>query len=343
MSEESCDVFVTRKISNAGLNVLENQCHYRVWPGPENAGPDHATILEEVRKCKVVLSLLTERIDREILQASEKLLGVANFAVGFDNIDVQAATSLGIPVTNTPGVLTETTADLAWALLMAVARKIPQAHNYMAAGKYQIWGPNLFLGNDIGPGPRGEAKTLGIVGYGRIGQAVHRRARGFGMRVLAYDPWMKDVVEKSQGVDYSELGELLGESDFVTLHCNLTEESHHLIGKEQLQRMKKTAYLINTSRGPMVDEEALVWALRNHVIAGAGLDVYEHEPRMSEGLAHLDNVVILPHVASASRATRGEMAMMAARNALCLLNKDRAPNTVNPEVYDTVAYRQRIG
>lgn len=342
MSDETCDVFVTRKIRPEGLDLLGETAHTRVWPGPEEAGPDRTTLLEEIRRCKVLLCLLTETVDRGLLEAGEHLLGIANYAVGFNNIDVDAATALGIPVTNTPGVLTDTTADLSWALLMAVARRIPQAHNYMVRGNYKLWGPNLFLGSDISPGPKGEVKTLGIVGYGRIGRAVHRRSLGFDMNVLAYDPPAKEQIMKTEGVRYADLDDLLSQSDFVTLHCLLTEETHHLIGKDELKRMKPTAYLINASRGPVVDEKALVWALQNGEIAGAALDVYEHEPEMAEGLAELDNVVLVPHIASASRATRTEMALMAARNALALLNRERAPNTVNPSVYNTEAYRKRI-
>ncbi|MFQ6616165.1 MAG: 2-hydroxyacid dehydrogenase [Fidelibacterota bacterium] len=343
MSSESADIFVTRKIRSEGLDLLSEKASYRVWSGPEDAGPDRGTLLKEIKRCRVLLPLLTETIDRTLMEAGEHLLGIANYAVGFNNIDVEAATELGIPVTNTPGVLTETTADLSWALLMAVARRIPHAHNYMVAGKYKLWGPNLFLGSDISPGPRGEAKTLGIVGYGRIGRAVHRRSTGFHMRVLAYDPPAKEAITKTEGVEYAELDVLLEESDFITLHCLLTEETHHLIGKDELRRMKPSAYLINASRGPVVDEKALVWALDNGEIAGAALDVYENEPRMAQGLADLDNVVLVPHIASASRATRAEMALMAARNALALLNKEPAPNTVNPAVYETEAYRRRTG
>lgn len=341
MTDYNCDIFVTRTISPQGMALLEKECSFRVWPGLENEGPDQNTLLKEVQNCKVLLSLLTETINRKILEANNKLLGVANFAVGFDNIDVEAATSLGIPVTNTPGVLTETTADLTWALLLAVARQIPQAHNYMVSGKYKIWGPNLFLGDDIGLGPREQTKTLGIVGFGRIGQAVYRRAKGFHMRILAYDPWVKDMIQKTEGVHYCDLPQLLEQSDVVTLHCNLNQETRHLIGREELKRMKKTSYLINTSRGPVVDEKELVWALKNQIIAGAGLDVYEDEPKMADGLASLDNVVLLPHIASASKDTRGEMAIMAARNALALLKKNQAPHTVNPEVYNTKAYHER--
>lgn len=336
------EVYVTRKIRAEGLDLLAKDCRFEVWSGAEDAGPDHATVLTGVKNCKVLLSLLTEPIDRKILEANPKLLGVANYAVGFNNIDVKAATELGIPVTNTPGVLTETTADLAWALLMAVARRIPESHAYMTSGKFKIWGPNLFLGGDVGTGPRGEKKTLGLIGYGRIGQAMHKRASGFDMHVVAYDPEMRAVIEKTPGVDYLDLPELLSKSDFVSLHCNLTEKTRHLIGARELGQMKKTAYIINTARGPIIDEKALVEALKTQRIAGAGLDVYEDEPAMAEGLAGLSNAVLVPHIASASMATRAEMAMMAARNALALLRKDRGPNTVNPEVYDSKAYRERM-
>jgi glyoxylate reductase len=342
MAEKNWDIFVTRKIRPEGLDLLQNECRFSVWDGPEDAGPDPKTLLHAVQSCRVLLSLLTETIDQKLLRANPNLLGVANYAVGFNNIDLKTATQLGLPVTHTPGVLTETTADLTWALLMAVARQIPQAHQYMTSERFKLWGPNLFLGADVGLGPCGTPKTLGIVGYGRIGQAVHRRALGFGMKVLAYDPRGKDRIEKAKGVSNCTLNELLEKSDFVTLHCTLNDETHHLIGKAQFARMRKTAYLINTARGSVVDERALVKALREKQIAGAGLDVYEEEPQMAEDLKDLANVVLLPHIASASQETRAQMARMAAQNALALLKKERAPNTVNPEVYETLAYKKRM-
>jgi glyoxylate reductase len=203
----------------------------------------------------------------------------------------------------------------------------------MRAGRYRLWGPTLFCGADVGLGASGRRKVLGIVGFGRIGQAMARRAAGFDMDVVAYDPFAREVVDGAAGVRWLELDELLAASDFVSLHPPLTPQTHHLIGAAQLARMKPTAYLINTSRGPVVDEAALVAALRERRIAGAGLDVYEHEPAMAEGLADLPNVVLLPHIASASGDTRGAMARMAATNALCHLRGERAPNAVNPEVY----------
>ena len=335
-------IFVTRLIPEAGLDMLRNEADVNIWPGPEDAGPKKDEIINGVKQADLLLSLLTEPIDREIMEANRRLLGISQFAVGFNNIDVQAATDLGLPVTNTPGVLTDTTADMAWALIMAVARNIVQGHKYMIAGRYKIWGPKLLLGSDVSPGGSGKFKTLGIVGFGRIGQAVFKRSRGFDMRVLAYDPPLKAVIEKTDGVEYRELPDLLRESDFVTLHVNLTPESHHLIGPQELNLMKPMAYLINTARGPAVDEVALVKALKQGQIAGAGLDVYENEPQMADGLAECDNVVLLPHLASASRQTRDKMATMAATNALALLKGEKAPNTVNPEVYETQSYRARI-
>jgi glyoxylate reductase len=281
-------------------------------------------------------------VDRELLEAGSRLLGVANYAVGYNNVDLVSATELGMPVTNTPGVLTDTTADLAWALLMAVARNIVPADRYMRSGRFRLWGPNLFLGADVSRGGSGERKVLGIVGFGRVGQAVARRAQGFDMRVLAHDPVLKDLIAKTGGVEYAELDDLLAQSDFVTLHTLLDESTRHLIDARSFEKMKPTAYLINTSRGPVVDEKALVEALGRKRIAGAALDVFENEPEMTPGLAELDNVVVVPHIASASRDTRDQMATKCAENAVALLRREKAPNCVNPEVYDTDAYRRRL-
>jgi glyoxylate reductase len=264
-------------------------------------------------------------------------------AVGFDNIDVRAATELGIPVANTPDVLTDTTADLTWALLLAAARRIPEADAYVRAGRFRLWDPNLLLGADVGPGGSGRRKVLGIVGFGRIGSAVARRARGFEMEVLVHDP-KPDVVEAfGPPVRYAELDEVVERSDFLSLHARLTPETRHLVGEGELRRMKRTAYLVNVSRGPMVDEVALVKALREGWIAGAALDVFENEPELAVGLAELENVVLAPHVGSASHDTRDRMAVLAAENALRYLEREAAEATVNPEVFQTEAYRRRIG
>ncbi len=337
-------IFVTRRIPEAGLEILRDSgAEITVSQDDEEQGVERADLMAGVAGCDVLVPLLTEPIDREVLAANPQLLGVAQMAVGYNNIDVDAATELGVPVTNTPGVLTETTADLAWALLMAAARRVPESHNYMVAGRYKIWGPNLFLGADVGRGASGRRKVLGVVGYGRIGAAMARRATGFDMEILAFDPFNRAGIDGDERVTWAELPELLEHSDFVTLHPPLTPDTHHLIDAEALSRMKPTAYLINSARGPIVDEGALVEALREGEIAGAGLDVFEDEPAMAPGLAELQNVVILPHIASASHDTRSKMATMAATNAVALLAHERAPNTVNPEVYDSEAYRARVG
>nr|NIS61168.1 D-glycerate dehydrogenase [Pseudomonadota bacterium] len=217
-----------------------------------------------------------------------------------------------------------------------------QAHNYTVSGQWKGPGGKSFMGLDIGPGGSKTPKVLGIIGFGRIGQAIMRRSRGFKMIVRAYDPPMKEIIEKTKGVEYRELGDLLRESDFVTLHCPLTEETHHIIGRRELDLMKPTAILINTSRGPVVDEEALVSALRKGKIAGAGLDVYEREPRLSPGLAKLENVVLLPHIGSATEDTRGQMGVVAAKNALAMVRGKKPPNIVNPEVFDSPEYLRRL-
>jgi glyoxylate reductase len=336
-------VLVTRRIPEPGLQALRDAgLRHVIAQEDEEVTVDRAALLEGVRSCDVLLSLLTERVDRELLEANPKLLGVAQMAVGFDNVDVAVATEMGIPVSNTPEVLTETTADLTWALILAAARRLPHAHNYMVAGRYKLWGPSLFLGGDVGPGPAGVRKTLGIVGFGRIGVAVARRATGFDMRVLAFDPYAREAIEASDLAEWAELDDLLAGSDFVSLHSLLTAETRHLIDEDRLRAMKPTAYLINAARGPILDEEALVRALKDGWIAGAGLDVYEREPLMTPGLAELDNVVLLPHIASASVDTRAKMASMAAENAIAFSRRERARNPVNPEVYDSAAYRSRV-
>ena len=336
-------VFITRNLPEAGLELLaDSEARVTVHQRDETKGLTRDELLAGVRGCDVLLCQLTEPIDREVLSANDRLLGVAQMAVGFNNVDVEAATELGVPVANTPGVLTDTTADLAWALLMAVTRRIPESHNYMVAGSYKIWGPNLLLGQDVSPGGSGRRKVLGIIGYGRIGQAVARRAVGFEMDVLAFDPFFREGVEADEIATWAELPELLEKSDFITLHPALTEDTHHLIGEAELRRMKPTACIVNASRGPVIDERALVRALREGWIAGAALDVYEDEPAMAPGLAECENAVLVPHIGSASRDTRGQMASMAAANALAHLRRERAPNAVNPEVYDTEAYRRRV-
>ncbi len=253
---------------------------------------------------------------------------ISNYAVGYDNIDVAAATARGILVCNTPGVLTETTADLAWALLMAAARRVVAADGYLRAGKWRSWSPQLMLGQDV------HGATLGIVGFGRIGQAVARRAQGFGMRILYHDLERKAQAEEAVGAEFAGLRDLLRASDFVSVHTPLTEETHHLIGSEELALMKPTAVLINTARGPVVDGGAVAEALRERRIFAAALDVFEREPPAPDDpLLKLDNAVVVPHIASASVATRTRMAMMAAENLLAGLRGERPPHLVNLEAF----------
>ncbi|WP_324717131.1 D-glycerate dehydrogenase [Carboxydochorda subterranea] len=320
------DVYVTRRLPEPGMSIIQQHCRMEV--NPHDRPLTREELLRAVRGRDGLVTLLTDRIDAEVMDAAgPQLRVVSNYAVGFNNVDVQEATRRRIVVTNTPGVLTETTADLAWALLMAVARRVVEADAFMRAGKYNGWSPTLFLGTDV------YGKTLGIVGFGRIGQAVARRASGFGMRVLYHDVARRPGEEEARlGVAYRPLDELLSESDFVTLHVDLNPRTHHLIDARALSLMKPTAFLINTSRGPVVDEAALVRALEEGRLAGAGLDVFENEPAMAPGLARLPNVVVLPHIASASKETRSRMAEMAATNLVTALGGGRPAHVVNPEV-----------
>jgi glyoxylate reductase len=336
-------IVVTRAIPAVGLQLLQQAgVTCTIVQQDDEAGVDRGELLRAAASADVLLTMLTERIDEQVLSGNPRLRGVANFAVGFNNIDVVTATRLGIPVTNTPGVLTESTADLTWALLLAVARRIPEAHDYMVAGRYRIWGPQLLLGADVGCGADGTRRTLGIIGFGRIGQAVARRARGFDMQVLACDPHATAAIAANDDVEAVELDELLERSDFVTLHALLSHETRHIIDERALRRMKNSACLINVARGEMVDEQALVRALQHGWIAGAALDVFEDEPAMAAGLAACTNAVLVPHIGSATHGTRGRMATMAAANALAHLRLEHAPNVVNPDVYDTAAYAARL-
>lgn len=333
-------IFVTRAIPEAGLDrVREAGIEVAVWPGPQDGSPSRREILHGAREARVLLSLLTETVDAELLAALPRLLGISNYAVGYDNVDVGAATLSGVPVGNTPGVLTESTADLTWALLLAAARNVVSGDAYMRGGGYRRWGPQLLLGHDVSPGCDGRRRVLGIVGLGRIGKAVARRAVGFDMQVIASGE--RQRIEASGLATWTPFEDLLRRADFVSLHLPLNEATHHLIGAAQLAMMKPTAYLVNTSRGAVVDEAALVEALRNGRIAGAALDVYEHEPSMAAGLAELGTAVLLPHLGSATRATRDRMAVMAADNAIAMWRGEPAPHCVNPEVYDGPPYRRR--
>lgn len=313
-------------VPGPGISILKEKADVEVYPG--DLPVPREVLMEKVRDIDGLLCLLTDRIDKEVIAAAKKLSVIANYAVGHDNIDIEAATKRGIAVTNTPEVLTETTADLAWSLLMAVARRIVEADRFTRDGRYRAWSPTLLLGKDV------HGKTLGIVGVGRIGSAVAKRAAGFGMRILYYDTERKPEIEKETGARLSDLEELLIESDFITLHLPLTGGTRHLIGKRELEMMKRPAILINTSRGPVVKEDDLVEALSERIIAGAGLDVYEGEPDLSKGLSQLPNVVITPHIGSASEETRSEMARLAATSIVDRLEGRVPENLVNREILE---------
>lgn len=318
-------VAVTRIIPEAGLALLRAAADVRLWE--EELPPSPHQLAELLHGCDGALTLLTDEITGELLDREPQLKVISNFAVGYDNVDVPAATARGVAVCNTPGVLTETTADFAFALLMAAARRIVEGVDYVRAGKWRTWGPKLLLGHDI------HGATLGIVGFGRIGQEVAKRARGFDMRILYSDVARNEQAERELGAVYRPLDELLRESDFVSLHVALTPETHHLIGARELALMKPEAILVNAARGPVIDTDALVAALRNGEIAGAALDVTEPEPLPADHpLAHLPNAIVVPHMASASVAARDRMAELAARNLLAVLHGQRPPQIVNPDV-----------
>ncbi|CAA9533802.1 MAG: D-3-phosphoglycerate dehydrogenase [uncultured Thermomicrobiales bacterium] len=320
-------VAVTRAIPEAGLDRLNDAPEIgdvRLWA--DDLPPDPEELVALLAGCAGALTLLTDQIDAEILDRVPGLRVVSNYAVGYDNIDVEAATERGVAVCNTPGILTETTADLAFALLMASARRIPEGVDYVRAGRWQTWGPRLLLGQDI------HGATLGIVGLGRIGQAVAARARGFGMRILA-TARHEDPVADELGVEYRDLDDLLREADFVSLHVDLSPETTGMIGADELALMKPTATLINTARGPVVDTGALVEALREGTIAGAALDVTDPEPLSADHpLLALPNALVVPHIASATVATRDRMATVAADNLLAVLRGRRPEHIVNPEI-----------
>ena len=281
-------------------------------------------LLQSVADKEGLLCTITDRIDAEVLQRAPALKVIANYGVGFEHLDLAAATRRGIPVTNTPGVLTNATADLAWALILATARRVAAGDRRVREGKFQYWAPLLFLGQEV------SGKTLGIIGMGRIGQAVARRAAGFDMKIIYHSRTrLAPAAEEELKATAVPFKTLLQEADFVTLHVPLTPQTRHLIGTRELALMKPTAYLINTARGPVVDEASLVAALRQGQIQGAGLDVYENEPQLAPGLADLDNAVLLPHLGSATVETRTRMAVMAAENLLAGLRGDPPPNCLN--------------
>jgi glyoxylate reductase len=313
-------VLVTREIPEAGLRLLES---FDVTVLSE-LPPGRDELLEAARGVDGVLCTLTENIDAEFMDAAgEGLKVVANMAVGYDNVDLEAAKERGVVVTNTPEVLNETTADTTFMLLLAAARRLGEGERLVRAGEWEAWGPKMLLGPDVW------GKKLGIVGFGGIGQAVARRAKGFGMEILYTGRSRKEEAEEEFGARHLELDELLRESDFVSIHTPLTAETQHLIGASELEKMKPEAVLVNTSRGPLVDEAALADALESGRIFAAGLDVYEEEPEVHPKLLELENVVLAPHIGSASIETRDKMAALAAENLRAVLSDEEPPNPVN--------------
>jgi glyoxylate reductase len=322
-------VYITRKLPEEAMKILESKFDVEVWP--DEMPPPKELLIEKVKDVDGVICLLTEPIDEEVINAGgPQLRGISQVAVGFNNIDVKAATEKGIYVTNTPGVLTDTTADFAFTLLMAVARRVAEADRYVKTGKWKVpWGLMMMLGQDVG------GRTIGIIGMGRVGSAVAKRAKGMNMKILYYDVYRNEQAERELGAKYVDLETVLKEADFVTVHVPLLPSTHHLINEERLKLMKKTACLINTSRGPVVEEEALYKALTEGWIWAAGLDVWEEEPTdPNNPLLKLDNMTAAPHIASGSIATRTKMAVMAAENMVAIQDGKVPPNLVNKEVLE---------
>jgi glyoxylate reductase len=312
-------VLVTREIPTAGLRLLED---FDVTILSERP-PERGELLEAAKGASGILATLTEQVDAELMQAAgEDLKVIANMAVGYDNVDLEAARERGVVITNTPEVLDETTADTAFMLLLAAARRLGEGERIVRSGRWEAWGPKMLIGPDVW------GKTLGIVGFGRIGQAMARRARGFDMEVFYTARSRKEDAENELGARYAELDELLQTSDFVSLHTPLTEETRHLIGAGELKKMKPESVLVNTSRGPIVDEGALADALAQGRIFAAGLDVYEEEPEVHPRLLELENVVLAPHIGSASIETRDKMATLAAENISAVLRGEKPKTPV---------------
>lgn len=319
-------IYMTRKIPERGLEKIKQNFNVEVWPN-DDSPPKHV-ILEKAANVDGLVTLLSDPIDAEVFSVADDLQIISQYAVGFDNISIKEATKQGVYVTNTPGVLSETTADFAWALLMAVARKVVEADEYVRKGEWAVaWHPKMLLGKDV------YGSTLGIIGLGRIGSAVAKRAQGFDMDVLYYSRSRKQKLEQKIDLEYTQLEDLLRRSDFVSLHVPLTDETYHLIDEEALQLMKETAILVNNARGDVINEKALYTGLKEGWIAGAGLDVFEQEPTSKDNpLLSLDNVVVAPHISSASYKTRSKMAEIVAQNLISFFEGETPPNLVNPEV-----------
>ncbi len=319
-------VFLCSRLPEAAERYLRERCRLEIYLGESLIRREE--LVRAVREVDGLIPTVTERVDGELIDAAPALRVIANYGVGYNNIDVEAATARGLPVTNTPEVLTETTADLTWTLIMAASRRIGEGERFVRAGRWTGWKPMQLLGCDV------YGKTLGIVGFGRIGKAVARRARGFAMKVLYSDEYpAPPKVERELGVRRVSFSALLRRADIVTLHTPLSPATRHLIGAAALRRMKRTAILVNAARGPIVDERALAEALRSKQIAAAGLDVYEGEPAVEPALLELENVVLLPHLGSATLETRTAMGVLAAKNCLAALAGRRPSCLVNPEVW----------
>jgi glyoxylate reductase len=318
-------VYVTRMIPQQTIDMLRER--YDVEVNPHDRALTREELLRAVRGRDAVISLLTDTIDGAVLDAAgPQCRIVANYAVGFNNFDLAAATTRGVIMTNTPGVLDDATATHAWALLLATARRISESERYVRAGKWHGWAPMAFIGQDV------DNRTLGIAGLGRIGSRFARKAAAFDMNIIYTDAQPNLEFERQYNARFVDKATLLRESDFLSLHLPLLAETHHYIGAAELAAMKPTAVLINAARGPLVDEKALVVALREKVIWGAGLDVFEDEPKLAPGLAELDNVVIVPHIASATAQTRLAMGKIAADNVIRVLNGEAPLNCINPQV-----------
>ncbi len=319
-------VWLTRSIYEPALQKISEIADVEVWPAENPPPPD--VILDKVQRVDGLLTMLTDPISATVIENAPRLKVISQMAVGFDNIDINAATRCGIPVGHTPGVLTETTADFAWALLMAAARRVVEADHEVHQGIWRAWGPNVLTGVDV------HGATLGIIGFGRIGKAIARRAVGFSMKVLYNDPKRDPTAEQELGVEYRDLDELLRESDFISLHTYYTPNLHHFINRQRFAQMKDGAIFINTARGGLVDHNALQWALETKKLAAAALDVFDPEPIPSNHpLLKFPNLIITPHIASASARTRQKMAFIAADNLIAGLRGERIPYCANPQVY----------
>lgn len=320
-------IFITRKIPEPAVKLLDK--YFAVTVFTKNRPVEEKEIINRIKDKVALISSLTDTINREILKNAQNLKIIANYAAGYNNIDIECATNYGIMVTNTPDVLTETTADLTFGMILAIARRIPQAEIFLRKGKFNGWSPMLFLGTDV------HHKILGIIGLGRIGKAVARRAQGFGMKVYYYDKIKLSLKEEQDlNISYKPLNYILRIADFISIHTPLTSETHHLISEKEIALMKKTAFIINTARGPIIDEKALINGLKTKRIMGCALDVFENEPKVPAELLKMKNVLLLPHIGSATLETRTKMALVAAENIItALIRNKRPPNLINPEVF----------